>query len=152
VEEIEKRIPSNKMEQSTIGDLGGTVRVVHLVEEQVYTTLGEEGEKEPCQWVLDTGASNHMSGSRAAFSDINDRTVGTMRFIDDSVVFIKGVGTVVYECKNGEHHTLTIVYYIPRLWTSIISISQLDECEYEVGIRGGVLSLRDENQRLLARI
>jgi esterase/lipase superfamily enzyme len=93
-----------------------------------------------------------MSGSRAAFSDINDRTVGTMRFIDDSVVFIKGVGTVVYECKNGEHHTLTIVYYIPRLWTSIISISQLDECEYEVGIRGGVLSLRDENQRLLARI
>jgi transposase InsO family protein len=126
------------------------VRVLHLVEEQVYAALGEEKEKEPYQWVLDTGASNHMLGSRAAFSSINGRTVGIVRFADGSI--IEGVGNVVYKCKNGEHRTLTYVYYIPQLWTSIISIGQLDKCGYEVGIRGGVLSLRDENQRLHARI
>jgi hypothetical protein len=128
------------------------VRVVHLMEDQVCAVLSEEKEVEPCQWVLDTGALNHMSGSRAAFFGINGRTVSTVKFTDDSVVFIEGVGTVVYECKNGEHRTLTGVYYIPWLRTSIINIGQLDECGYEVGIRGGVLSLRDENQRLLARI
>jgi hypothetical protein len=89
------------------------VRVVHLVEEQVYATLDEEKEKEPCQWVLDTGASNHMLESRAVFFDINGRTINTMRFTNGSMVLIEGVGTVVYECKNGEHHTLTGVYYIP---------------------------------------
>jgi hypothetical protein len=150
--EIEKKIPSGKLEQSTISELGGAVRVVHLMEEHVYVVLGDEGDKEPCQWVLDTGASNHMSGAWAAFSGINGRTIGTVRFTDGSVVFIEGVGTMVYEGKNEEHRTLTDVYYIPRLQTSIISIGQLDECRYEIGIRGGVLSLRDENQRLLARI
>jgi hypothetical protein len=139
-------------EQSTTGNLGGATRVVHLMEDQVYAVLNKEKEMESCQWVLDTGALNHMSGSQAAFSGISGRTVGTMRFADGSVVFIEGVGTVVYECKNGEHRTLTGVYYIPQLWTSIISIGQLDECGYEVRIRSGVLSLRDENQKLLARI
>jgi hypothetical protein len=102
--------------------------------------------------VLDTRASNHMSGSHAAFSSIDGRTVVTVKFADSSVVFIEGVGNVLYECKNGEHRTLTNVYYIPRLRTSIIIIGQLDEYGYEIGIKGGVLSLRDEEQRLLARI
>jgi hypothetical protein len=83
------------------------------------------------------------------FSDIDGMT---MKFADGSVVLIEGVGTVLYECKDGEHCTLTNVYYFPRLRTSIISIGQLDEYGYEIGIKGGILSLRDEEQRLLARI
>jgi hypothetical protein len=152
VEEIEERIPFEQLGQSSVGNLGSAVRVVHLVEDLVCAALGDEKEVEPCQWVLDTGATNHMLGSQAAFFGINFRIVSTVRFADGSVVFIEGVGIVVHECKNEEHRTLTVVYYIPRLRTNIISIGQLDECGYEVGIRGGVLSLRDENQRLLARI
>jgi hypothetical protein len=93
-----------------------------------------------------------MLGSWAAFSSIDGKTMGTVKFTDDSMVFIEGVGTVLYECKNVEHRTLTNVYYIPRLRTSIISIGQLDEYGYEIGIKGGVLSLRDEEKRLLAGI
>jgi hypothetical protein len=87
-----------------------------------------------------------------AFSSINGRTMGMMKFVNGFVVFIEGVGTVLYQCKNGEHHTPTNVYYIPWLWTSVIIIRHLDEYGYEIGIKGGVLSLRDEEQRLLARI
>jgi hypothetical protein len=58
--------------------------------------------------VLDTGASNH--------------TVGTVKFTDGSVVSIEGIGTILYECKNGEHRAFNGVYYIPRLTTSIISV------------------------------
>jgi hypothetical protein len=79
-------------------------------------------------------------------------TVGTVKFADGYVVLIEGVGTVLYECKNGEHRTLTNVYYFPRLRTSIISIGQADEYGYEIGIKGGILSLKDEEQRLLASI
>jgi protein involved in ribonucleotide reduction len=48
--------------QSTIGKSGGKLKEVHIVEEKVYVTLREEEDREPCRWVLDTGASNHMSG------------------------------------------------------------------------------------------
>jgi predicted aspartyl protease len=33
---------------------------VHLVEAKVFAALSDEGEKVSIQWVLDTGASNHM--------------------------------------------------------------------------------------------
>jgi transposase InsO family protein len=126
-------------------------RQVHIVEGKVYAAL-DGAEKEPSCWVLDTGASNHMSGCRTAFASIDGNTVGTVKFADGSVVDIEGVGTILYKCKTGEHRSLTSVYYIPRLTTNIISVGQLDESGYEVWIKGGIMLLRDEDQRLLARI
>jgi hypothetical protein len=105
-----------------------------------------------CRWVLDIGASNHMSGSHAAFSSIDGRTIGTVGFADGSVVNIEGVRTVLYECKTGERKALTNVYFIPRLTTSIFSVGHLDEYGYEVQIKSCVMTLRDESHRLLARV
>jgi hypothetical protein len=102
--------------------------------------------------VLDTGASNHISGCRAVFSNIDGGTVGIIKLTNGLVVNIEEVGTILYECKIGEHHTLNCVYFIPQLTTSIISVGQLDESGYEVKIKGGMMSLKDEDQRLLARI
>jgi hypothetical protein len=65
-----------------------TVKVVHVIEEKVYAALGEEAEQASRLWVLYTGASNHMSGCRAAFSSIDRETVGTVKFTDGSVVKI----------------------------------------------------------------
>jgi hypothetical protein len=92
--------------RSLIGKSGGMNQVVHLVEERVFTALDDGDEKRSCQWVLDTGASNHMLGSRAAFSGIDGRTIRTVKFVDGSVVYIEGVGTVLYQCRNGEHRVL----------------------------------------------
>jgi hypothetical protein len=129
---------------------GGARRVVHIVEEKVFAALGDEAEKETCRSVLDTSASNHMMGCRATFSSIDGGTVGTVRYADGSVVKIDGIGMVLYECKNGEHRSLLNVYYIPHLTTSIISVGQLDEDDFDVWIKDGIMSLRDENQKLLA--
>jgi hypothetical protein len=97
------------------------------------------------------GLESH-AGSRAVFSSIDDGTMGTVRFADGSVVRIEGIGTVLCEFKNGEHRAFTNVYFIPRLITSIISVGQLDEEGYEVLIKCGVMTLRHEDQRLLAKI
>jgi hypothetical protein len=136
-----------------IVDVPGDVKeVVHLVEPKVYAPLSEDCERDSSRWVLDTGASNHMSGSRGAFASIDSRTSGTVKFADGSVVKIEGVGIILYECKNGEHRALVNVYYIPRLTTSIISVGQLDEIGYEVKVKNGIMSIRDENDVLLARV
>ncbi|XP_039122013.1 uncharacterized protein LOC120258620 [Dioscorea cayenensis subsp. rotundata] len=52
-------------------------------------------------WYLDTGASNHMTGSRSQFSELDETIVGRVKFGDDSVVNIQGKGTVMFQCQNG---------------------------------------------------
>ena len=47
---------------------------------------------------------------------------GTIKFGDASAVEIKGVGSIIFKAKTGEHRLLTSVYYILALRNSIISV------------------------------
>ncbi|WVZ50904.1 hypothetical protein U9M48_002110 [Paspalum notatum var. saurae] len=125
---------------------------VHLIEQEVLAALGEEEDRAPRQWVLETGATNHMTGSRSAFSSIDAGVAGSVQFGDGSIARIEGCGMVLYECKNGEHWALTNVYYLPRLTANIISVGQLDEDSYDVHIKHGVMRIRDEHDCLLAKM
>ena len=93
----------------------------------------------PHRWVLDTGTTNHMIGSRNVFAELDTGVTGTVKFGDGSVVDIKGKGTVLFACKFGEHHCLDGVYYIPRLITNIVSLGQMDEDGFKVDIESGIL-------------
>jgi hypothetical protein len=110
---------------------------VEIHEEKVFTHLDEEKECDTGTWVLDTGVTNHMSGCRAMFMKINTVVLGTVRFGDDSVVWIKGCRTVVFMCKNGESQSFDGVYFIPRLTTNIVRVDQLDEIGYKIDIDTG---------------
>jgi hypothetical protein len=93
-----------------------------------------------------------MSGIKEAFTDLDTGVIGTVRFGDDSIVQIKGCGTILFACKNGEHRTLTNTYYIQHLTANIISCNQLDEDGFQIHITQGVMRIRDERMRLLAMI
>ena len=47
---------------------------------------------------LDSGASNHMTGSKAAFSELDDDVTGTVKFDDGSRVAIRGRDTIIFRC------------------------------------------------------
>lgn len=94
-------------------------------------------------WYFDTGASNHMIGNRAMFASLDEKVTGTVRFGDNSVVEIQGMGAVTFQCKNGEHRALTEVYYIPRLRSNIISLGQLEEGGCRGVLENGALTLFD---------
>ncbi|GJS23761.1 cellulose synthase A catalytic subunit 3 [UDP-forming]-like protein [Tanacetum coccineum] len=79
-------------------------------------------------WYLDTGASNHMTGDKEKFCDLNETVQGYVKFGNETKVRIEGKGTIVFQCKNGEHQKLQEVYYIPDLCSNIISLGQLSEC------------------------
>jgi hypothetical protein len=128
------------------------VQLVELVEESVFTVLVDGRERDSHHWIFNTGASNHMTGAREAFSDLDFGVGGTVRFGDGSIVQIKGCGTILFAYKNGEHQTLGNVYFIPRLTANIISCGQLDEIGYQILVEGGVMHVRDEHMRLLAKI
>ena len=85
-----------------------------------------------------------MMGSKVAFSELDNDVTGTVKFGDGSRVAIRGRGTIIFRCQNGEHRTLTDVYYILQLHSNIISIGQLDERGSEVLIKDGILRIRDQ--------
>jgi transposase InsO family protein len=131
----------------------GSGSQVRLVEHKVLVHLSEEEKnRDTTSWVLDTGATNHMSGARMAFAELDTAVRGSVSFGDGSVANIEGCGTVLFNCKNGEHRSFVGVYYIPRLTSNIISIGQLDEAGYKINIDDGVLRIREQSRRLLARV
>jgi len=93
-----------------------------------------------------------MTGARSAFATLNSSVTGSVKFGNGSTARIEGSGTVLLSCKNGEHRSLPHIYYLPRLTANIISVGQLDEGGYEVLVKHCVMSVRDEEMRLLARI
>ena len=122
------------------------LKAVNLDELRTQVHLGRVGADQEQWWYLDSTASNHMMGSKEAFSELDDDVTGMVKFGDGSRVAIQGRGTIIFRCQNGEHHALTDVYYIPQLCSSIISIGQLDECGSEVLIKDGVLRIKDQEQ------
>jgi hypothetical protein len=123
---------------------------VEIHEEKVFAHLDKEKERDTGTWVLDTGATNHMSGCWEAFTKIDTTVLGTVRFGDDSVAWIEGRGTVVSVCKNGESRSFDRVYIIPHLTTNIVSVGQLDEIGYKIDI--DMMKIREPGGVLLAKV
>jgi hypothetical protein len=81
-----------------------THHVVHLNEKKVFPAVREEDKN---VWVLDTGASNHMTGQREALVSLDVSVRGTVRFGDGSRVQIEGIGSVMLQTKQKGHKVLT---------------------------------------------
>lgn len=73
-------------------------------------------------WYLDNGASNHMTGDKSKFKELDAAVTGRVKFGDGSTVQIEGKGSIIFKCKNGEERALHEVYYIPTLCNNIISL------------------------------
>lgn len=101
------------------------------------------------EWVLDTGASNHMAGTRSALSYLDDTVRGSVRFGDGSTVKICGLGSVVVQGRQDQHKVLTNVYYIPKLKSNIISLGQLEEVGCDIRLFNGRLKVFDPECNLL---
>lgn len=75
----------------------------------------DEKSSESNVWYLDNGASNHMTGYKEKFVELDKHVTGQVRIGDGSTVEIKGKRTVMLMCKNGELKAMHDVYYIPHL-------------------------------------
>jgi len=67
---------------------GKALKVVHLDKLRTQVHLECVGGGQEQRWYLDFGASNHMTGSKEAFSELDDDVTGTVKFGDGSRVAI----------------------------------------------------------------
>ena len=91
---------------------GKALKAVNLDEPRAQVHLRHVGSEQEQRWYLDSGASNHMTGSKEAFFELDDNMTDTVKFGDGSRAAIQGRGTIIFRCQNGKHRVLTDVYYI----------------------------------------
>ncbi|KAJ0809578.1 putative RNA-directed DNA polymerase [Helianthus annuus] len=148
---------SNLMEEDEAPTLLMATQEENVVQERVL--LNEE-RIEPASyaiedesvWYLDNGASNHMTGVRSHFRELDEKVTGQVRFGDGSHVEIKGIGSILLECLNQEQKIISQVYYIPSLKSNILSLGQLKEIGCKIVMDGDLLTVRDRNRKLLMRV
>lgn len=103
-------------------------------------------------WFFDTGGSNHMSGDKFCFQELDTSITGRVKFGDGSIIEICGRGSILFKCKNEEHLILSEVYYIPKLKSNILSLGQLDENGCKIIIEGGFMKDYDRLKNLIAKV
>ena len=85
----------------------------------------KHGEKEEV-WFLDSGCSNHMSGNKEWFSNLDEGFRHTVKLGNDSRMNVMGKGCVRMQV-NGVTQVIANVYYIPELKNNLLSIRQLQD-------------------------
>ncbi|KAL9272125.1 hypothetical protein AKJ16_DCAP22420 [Drosera capensis] len=98
---------------------------------------------------LDNGASNHMTGHREMFQQLDENITGKVRLGDGSDIQIMGKGSAVFQCKNRDQYTFLEVYYIPKLCTNIISFGQMTENGIKVNMMGEAMKVYDNGKLLM---
>ena len=81
--------------------------VVYLNERNVKPKEFESSMDGDKIWYLDNGASNHMTGNKNYFKNIDETITGKVRFGDDSRIDIKGKSSILFISQTGEKKLLS---------------------------------------------
>ncbi|GKA27392.1 zinc finger, CCHC-type containing protein [Tanacetum coccineum] len=142
--------------EEAIEDLEPTLLMAILEDEEQEVSLHENdvGYKETNMdslWYLDNGASNHMTGVREHFKEIDEKVSGKVKFGDGSYIEIKGKGSIIIECDDEKQRIISHVYYIPDLKSNLLSLGQFTEIGCKVVMEDNELRLIHGKQNLHER-
>ncbi|KAM0022874.1 putative RNA-directed DNA polymerase [Helianthus debilis subsp. tardiflorus] len=99
-------------------------------------------------WFLDSACSNHMTGTREWFINLDENFVHTVKLGNDLRLSVKGIGDVKL-VVDGLSQIITKVYYVPDLTSSLISLGQLQERDVTVLIKRGECKLYHPQRGLI---
>ncbi|KAK0589362.1 hypothetical protein LWI29_013222 [Acer saccharum] len=103
-------------------------------------------------WFLDSGASNHMTGRKDLFTELDEKVQGEISFGDLSKISVQGRRDVMIKQKNGDHAFISNVYYVPDMKTNILSLGQLLEKGYHISLQNMQLTITDARGKLITRV
>ncbi|GKA03705.1 zinc finger, CCHC-type containing protein [Tanacetum coccineum] len=138
-------------------DLEPTLLMAIIEVEEQEVSLHEEniGYKETNMnslWYLDNGASNHMTGIREHFKELDEKVSGKVRFGDGSYIEIKGKGSIIIECDDEKQRIISHVYYIPDLKSNLLSLGQFTEIGCKVVMEDDELRLYDMDNKIFMKV
>ncbi|KHN19736.1 hypothetical protein glysoja_024837, partial [Glycine soja] len=140
-----KRVPRNVDEAQLAQDEDSDSDKVLLM----ATTNSEEDNVN--LWYLDTGCSNHMTGHREWFVNIDDKVKSKIKFANYNSVTVEGIGKVMIQRKDGQHSFINDVLYVPNMKNNLLSLGQLLEKGYSMQMGDSQMKIFDTNRRLILK-
>lgn len=107
-------------------------------------TKGEEA------WFLDSGCSNHMTGNKEWFSELDEGFKQTVKLGNDTRMAVVAKGSVRFQV-NGMTQVISNVFYIPELKSNLLSIGQLQEKGLAILIEQGTCKIYHPKRGLIIR-
>nr|GEX91091.1 zinc finger, CCHC-type [Tanacetum cinerariifolium] len=102
-------------------------------------------------WYLDNEASNHMTGVREHFKELDEKVSGKVRFGDGSYIEIKGKGSILIECDDEKQRIISHIYYILDLKSNLLSLGQFTEIGCKVVIEDDELRIYDMDNKIFMK-
>jgi ATP-binding cassette subfamily B (MDR/TAP) protein 1 len=81
-------------------------------------------------WLLDSGASYHVTPFRTQFRSYTARTLDPVRIGNSQHCAVIGIGIVELNLPGGSTIVLHDVWHVPEVTRSLISVGQLDEAGF----------------------
>jgi hypothetical protein len=117
-----------------------------------YSTL--TGMIEDDMWIIDSGASRHMTGDQARLSNLNEKkTSYKVELGDKSTYPVEDFGQASVKLKTGNNVHLSNVLYVPGLEKNLVSTSCLEDKGNQIAfVDGKVLSWHKDSNIENARV
>ncbi|XP_073220720.1 uncharacterized protein [Cicer arietinum] len=87
-------------------------------------------------WFLDSGCSNHMTGNKGWFSNLEEGFCQTVKLGNDMKMNVVAKGNVRMQV-NGVTQVISDVYFVPELKNNLLSLGQLQEKGLAILIQNG---------------
>jgi hypothetical protein len=117
-----------------------------------YSALN--GTIEDDKWIIDSGASRHMTGDQARLSNLNEKKTSYKVELGDKTTYpVEGFGQASIKMKTGNYVHLSNVLYVPGLEKNLVSISCLKDKGNRIAfVDGKVLSWHKDSSIENARV
>ena len=94
---------------------------IFLTSELEHASLTTSDETVMSDWIIDSGASFHVTPHRGWFTSYDASRKGSVRLGNDQSCEVVGVGDVQLQFQNGSSFTLRNVRHVPKLTRNLIS-------------------------------
>lgn len=103
-------------------------------------------------WIVDSGATSHITGSKQHFVSIDDKYRSEVDLANGNQVSIVGKGTCAIRCVNGNGKvttaTITDVLYAPQIGGNLLSVSKLAKKGFVLNFNDGACELKHGSKQI----
>jgi hypothetical protein len=102
-------------------------------------------------WLLDIGATSHMTFRKDCFEELNETIDGIVYFADKSSLKPKGMGTIRLKMPGFPDFLLKNVLYLPELQRSLLSLVEIRQQGHSIHMFDGIVEIRksSDNQVIM---
>jgi hypothetical protein len=122
-----------------------------LEEEEELLLMAYEEMCQPTQeeaWFLDSGCSNHMTGNKKWFSEMEEGFCRIVKLGNDTTMNFMEKGSICVQ-MNGITHVISDVYFVPELKNNLLSLGQLQEKGLAILIQNGTCKVFHPDKGLI---